>query len=40
MQIEYKNIFIDVKQGTTVAELLKEEIQKALLVNLIMKLKT
>ena len=29
MQIEYKNIFIDVKQGTTVAELLKEEIQKA-----------
>ena len=29
MQIEYNNIIIDVKQGTTVSQLLKEEIQKA-----------
>lgn len=29
MQIDYKNIIIDVKEGTTVSELLKDEIQKA-----------
>ena len=29
MQIEYKNIIMDVKQGTPVNQLLKEEIQKA-----------
>ena len=29
MQIDYKNIIIDVKNGTTVRELLKDEIQKA-----------
>lgn len=29
MQIDYKNIIIDVKQGTTVSQLLSEEIQKS-----------
>ena len=29
MQIEYKNIILDVKQGTPVNQLLSEEIQKA-----------
>ena len=29
MQIDYNNIIIDVKQGTTVEHLLSEEIQKA-----------
>ena len=29
MQIDYKNIVIDVKEGTPVSELLGDEIQKA-----------